>query len=69
MMMTMQHPEGRIILERMASIITSDEAKKKESRSDFNVSPEASTSDLPVVVDKSESEGPGNNFNSRYQRR
>jgi hypothetical protein len=24
-----QHPESRVILERMASIITSDEAKKK----------------------------------------
>ena len=49
-----QHPESRIILERMASIITSDEAKKKDSRADFNVTPEASTSNLPVVVDKSE---------------
>ena len=49
---TMQHPEGRIILERMASIITSDEAKKKDSRADFNVTPEASTSDSPTVIDK-----------------
>ena len=30
----LQHHEGRIILERMASIITSDEAKKN-SRADF----------------------------------
>jgi CheY-like chemotaxis protein len=49
-----QHPESRIILERMASIITSDEAKKKESRADFNVTPEASTSDSLIVIDNSE---------------
>ena len=49
-----QHPESRIILERMASIITSDEAKKKDSRADFNVTPEASTSDSLIVIDNSE---------------
>lgn len=49
-----QHAESRIILERMASIITSDEAKKKDSRADFNVTPEASTSDRLTVIDHSE---------------
>lgn len=50
----LQHHEGRIILERMASIITSDEAKKKDSRADINVTPEASTGDAPTMMDKIE---------------
>lgn len=40
----LQQPQGRIILERMASIMTSDEANKKETP----------TIDLPTVIDKSE---------------
>ncbi len=48
-----QDLEGKIILERMASIISSDEAKKKESRADFISSPDA-ISDLSVENDKSE---------------
>ena len=48
-----QHPEGSMILERMASIISSDEARKS-SRADFEVSPEATISDSPIVIDKSE---------------
>lgn len=48
----LQHHEGRIILERMASIITSDEAKKKVRRVDANVSPEGRTGDLSIVIDE-----------------
>jgi CheY-like chemotaxis protein len=51
-----QHPEGRIILDRMASIITTDKVKKKDSRTDSEISPEASINDPPMVVDKSEME-------------
>lgn len=47
-----RHPEGKVILERMASIITSDEAQKKESRADSKAFSEASISNLPMVIDK-----------------
>jgi CheY-like chemotaxis protein len=49
-----QRLEGSIILERMASIITPDKAKKKESSTEFKFPPEESVSDSAVAIDKSE---------------
>ncbi len=48
-----QHLEGNIILERMTSIISSDDSEKEESRNDFKISPEVSINHTHVVSDKS----------------
>ena len=58
-----QHPEGKIILERMASIISYDEAKNKDIQPDFKISLEASTSDSSIVIDKSEPRAQETAFN------
>jgi CheY-like chemotaxis protein len=47
-----QKAEGRIILERMASIIMTDEAKKKIHREDLSRSPEGLTGDSHAAIEE-----------------
>jgi CheY-like chemotaxis protein len=49
-----QQAEGKVILERMTSIIATDEAYKKDSRVDAGEAPDTSLSNSPIVIEKFE---------------